>query len=65
MKKFWSKTKCFGLYLCRWQLSTPIYAVIMGWLSNLSTTESAIIANLIGGCIFFWIDRYIFTWHKK
>jgi len=49
----------FVLYLLRWQLSTPIL-----WLAvrNLGTGISAtIIANLVGGSIFFWIDRFIFT----
>jgi hypothetical protein len=51
--------KKFLLYLFRWQLSTPIL-----WLAvkNLGTGITAtIIANLIGGAIFFWVDRFIFT----
>jgi hypothetical protein len=27
----------------------------------LGTWKAAIIANLIGACIFFWVDRFIFT----
>jgi len=50
-------------------MSTPIL-----WLAvrNLGTgIFSTIIANLIGGVIFFWVDRFIFTskaievWHIK
>jgi len=51
--------KRFTLYLFRWQLSTPILWLVV---KNLGVgVWSTIIANLIGGCIFFWIDRFIFT----
>ena len=59
----------FVLYLFRWQLSTPIL-----WLAvkNMGTgIWATVIANLIGGAIFFWVDRFIFTsyalevWHVK
>lgn len=59
----------FILYLLRWQLSTPIL-----WLAvrQLGTGIFAtVIANLIGGIIFFWVDKFIFTsapleiWHIK
>jgi len=59
----------FSLYLIRWQLSTPIlYLVIRNLGAGLGAT---IIANLVGGAIFFWVDRFIFTskaveiWHFK
>jgi len=57
------------LYLIRWQLSTPIL-----WIAvrNLGTgIWSTVIANLVGGVIFFWVDKFIFTseavevWHIK
>jgi len=57
------------LYLIRWQLSTPIL-----WIAvrNLGVgIWSTVIANLIGGAIFFWVDKFIFTsqaveiWHVK
>ena len=61
--------KKFLLYLIRWQLSTPILWLVVRQLgTNLTAT---IVANLIGGTIFFWIDRFIFTsttiemWHIK
>ena len=61
--------KRFILYLVRWQLSTPILWLVIRHLgAGLTTT---IIANLIGGGIFFWVDRFIFTskavemWHFK
>lgn len=59
----------FILYLIRWQLSTPIL-----WLAVKSLGIGiwpTVIANLIGGAIFFWVDKFIFTsyavevWHFK
>jgi hypothetical protein len=59
----------FIFYLFRWQLSTPILWLVVKQLGvGLGPT---IIANLVGGVIFFWVDRFIFTsprlevWHLK
>ncbi len=52
--------KRYFLYLCRWQLSTPILAVVLIWLSTLDKWVATTIANLIGGLIFFWVDGFIF-----
>ena len=59
----------FILYLFRWQLSTPIlWLVVRNLGAGLMPT---VLANLIGGCIFFWVDKFIFTsyavevWHFK
>jgi len=59
--------KRFLLYLGRWQLSSPIlYPVLLYadyWLNlgtNINFLIATILANLIGGCIFFWVDRFIF-----
>lgn len=49
------------LYLCRWQLSTPILAGIGIVLASYGQLIAAIVANLIGGLIFFWVDKFIFT----
>ena len=49
----------FILYLIRWQLSTPIVALCMHFL-NFDVVIKTIIANLIGGIIFFWVDKFIF-----
>ena len=50
--------KKFLFYLFRWQLSTPIIWIV---LKNLgSGIWATVIANLIGGSIFFWVDRVIF-----
>jgi hypothetical protein len=61
--------KRFILYLFRWQLSTPIlWLVVRNMGAGIWAT---VIANLIGGAIFFWVDRFIFTsasvemWHLK
>ncbi|MFA6320192.1 MAG: hypothetical protein WCX66_04685 [archaeon] len=55
--------KQYGLYLLRWQLSTPILALVLYILSSFDILSATIIANLIGGLIFYWVDKYIF--HKK
>jgi len=58
--------KKYALYLLRWQLSTPILAPIVAMFTGgsiVGTPESwvgACVANLIGGCIFFWVDLWIF-----
>ncbi len=51
--------KKFLLYCLRWQLSTPILALCMYYMA-FNVTIKTILANAIGACIFFWIDRYIF-----
>ncbi|MFH0831903.1 MAG: hypothetical protein V1886_03520 [archaeon] len=59
----------FILYLVRWQLSTPILYLAVKQLGV--GFWSTVIANLIGGMIFFWVDKFIFTskaiemWHVK
>ena len=55
-----SKPKQLALYLIRWQLSTPILAVCLVWLAGLGEFWAAVVANLAGGLIFFWVDRLIF-----
>ena len=51
--------KKYLLYLFRWQLSTPILAIVL-YLLHTTTLLETIIANLVGGLIFFWVDRVIF-----
>ena len=53
--------KRYGLYLLRWQLSTPILAGVLFVLSSMDKISATVIANFIGGLIFFWVDRFIFT----
>ena len=52
--------KKYALYLLRWQLSTPILAVVIAFLPISNEWLSVIVANLIGGLIFFWVDTLIF-----
>lgn len=55
-----SMLKKYITYLIRWQLSTPILAVCLHSLAGLGELWATIIANLIGGLIFFWVDKKIF-----
>ena len=61
--------KRFVLYLFRWQLSTPILWLVVHRMG--ASVSATVIANLIGGAIFFWVDKFIFTsqalevWHIK
>jgi len=52
--------KKYFFYLVRWQLSTPVLAIVLILLASFSTLTATIVANLIGGLIFFWVDRFIF-----
>lgn len=52
--------KKYFMYLLRWQLSTPILAVVIYGLKGWPTILATIIANLVGGLIFFWVDKWIF-----
>jgi hypothetical protein len=54
--------KRYALYLVRWQLSTPILAACVYYMTaSLGATWTTVIANFVGGMIFFWVDRWIFT----
>lgn len=54
-------TKQLIIYLLRWQLSTPILALSIFILTvYMNELWATVIANLIGGLIFFWVDRLIF-----
>jgi len=52
------------LYLCRWQLSTPVLFLVVVLLP-FNLIVKTIIANLIGGLIFYFIDRKIFNYKKE
>lgn len=57
--------KQYLLYLIRWQLSTPILAFVMYAFDPREIEwEASIVANLIGGLIFFWVDKFIFKEKK-
>ena len=57
--------KKFLLYLLRWQLSTPILALVLVLMKDWNYLIATIVANLIGGIIFFWIDKWIFKDKKQ
>ena len=51
------------LYMIRWQLSTPILAVVPIVLKKWDIKNYwvvACVANLIGSLIFYWVDKWIF-----
>ena len=52
--------KQYILYLIRWQLSTPVLACFLIFMKGYDPFISTVVANLIGGLIFFWFDRLIF-----
>jgi hypothetical protein len=56
--------KRYGLYLLRWQASTPLLAVVMWLIGGWGVALATVVANAIGGLIFFWVDQYIFTSDK-
>ena len=51
--------------MLRWQLSTPILALvpiaIEKMYGNVSFWTAAFISNLIGSLIFYWVDKKIFN----
>ena len=47
------------LYLLRWQLSTPILALVIYYLNNYNIIIATVIANLIGGLLFYKVDEKI------
>lgn len=52
--------KKFVAYALRWQLSSLILAPCLYWLGGLGVWPATIIANFIGACIFFFVDKRIF-----
>ena len=56
--------KQLGIYMLRWQGSTPILALVPWVLGKYFEIDNfigvAIIANLIGSLIFYKIDKLIF-----
>lgn len=50
----------FLLYILRWECSSPILALCLVWLEPVGAVWATVIANLIGGAIFFWVDSLIF-----
>ena len=57
--------KRYLLYLCRWQLSTLVLAPVAILLASQNKWVQISVGNLIGGMIFYWIDRFIFNSKNK
>ena len=55
-----TEAKRFLMYMLRWQMSTPILAVVNIILASMNEWTACIIANFIGSLIFYWVDKYIF-----
>lgn len=61
----------FLLYLGRWQLSGFVLGPVLALMTGTKIYDPEIIAatilsNLIGGAVFYWIDKYlIFNGGKK
>lgn len=63
--KLYIRAKRFVMYALRWQLSTPIYAMILYFVSDkLGYTSKTVLANFVGACIFYWVDKFIFLKHR-
>lgn len=56
--------KRYILYLLRWQSSGIVLAPILEIMKNQNVVLVTIIANLIGGMIFYWVDKKIFKEKK-
>lgn len=53
------------VYLLRWQLSTPILSAVIYFTIDLwGNLASTVLANLIGGLMFYKIDKIIFNKKK-
>ena len=50
--------KQYAIYLLRWQLSTLTLWPVLYYMG--SGYDGVMAANLVGGVIFFWVDRWIF-----
>lgn len=60
----------FIKYLLRWQLSGIVLAPVLSLMTNSPLWDVGVIlatatANLIGACVFFWVDKKIFNEKKE
>lgn len=50
----------FLLYLCRWQLSSPIlWACLLVLTDKVGAFWATVLSNLVGGIIFYFVDKRI------
>lgn len=54
----------FLLYCGRWQLSSFVLAPCIVLIPN-NALIAAIVSNLVGAIIFFWVDKWIFNNKQK
>lgn len=54
----------FITYLIRWQLSTIILAPCI-WLLPYNILIKTLISNLLGGCLFWFFDKWLFEKKKN
>ena len=55
----------FALYLLRWQLSSPILlACLLLMTERVGVFWATVISNLVGGAIFYFVDRRILNEQK-
>jgi hypothetical protein len=54
----------FFLYLIRWQCSSPILTLCLIYLP-LGPVWGAVVSNLVGGVLFFFIDKKIFKIERR
>ena len=55
--------KKFLLYASRWQLSGLVLAPCIIFIEN--PILATIIANSMGACLFFWVDKFILQYNKE
>jgi len=48
----------FFIYALRWQLSTPLLWLVVRQFGT--GFWATVLANFVGSCIFYWVDRFIF-----
>ncbi len=64
------EVKRFLLYLARWQLSGVVLAPVLALMTGepifeLTIIKATIVANLLGGAVFYWLDKLIFGGTKR
>lgn len=53
------------MYLIRWQTSTPIFLILGMLMLNFPYWEIIVISNIMGGIIYFPVDKWIMKRNKK
>ena len=56
--------KAFFLYMLRWQLTIPMFILFIILLGGFNPIIAAFIADLLGGFLSFFVDKWIFKEDK-